>query len=278
MKNYMSRKIHILLIFSLITVVPFLSTSCSSKKALTKTTLREFTAAKLIQEVEENQFEFDNFVAKMNMRIETKDRNLNVKGQLRMKKDSIIWTSISMPMGLEVLRIKVTSDSVFFLNRTEKTYLIENIEVFNEISPMITTIGFIQAVLVGNDINLRESDDYKIEISDGQYNLLISKKLKKSIKNNDEDWKVMLKDIWIDPQLFKITKYHIREYNDSKRKIELQYSDFEEIKGKYLPTEINIDIHGDIYLKAKIEFSNITIDEPLEFNFSIPKKYERIYK
>ena len=278
MKNYMSRKIHILWIFSLITVVPFLSTSCSSKKALTKTTLREFTAAKLIQEVEENQFEFDNFVAKMNMKIETKDRNLNVKGQLRMKKDSIIWTSISMPMGLEVLRIKVTSDSVFFLNRTEKTYLIENIEVFNEISPMITTIGFIQAVLVGNDINLRESDDYKIEISDGQYNLLISKKLKKSIKNNDEDWKVMLKDIWIDPQLFKITKYHIREYNDSKRKIDLQYSDFEEIKGKYLPTEINIDIHGDIYLKAKIEFSNITIDEPLEFNFSIPKKYERIYK
>lgn len=278
MKNYMSRKIHILLIFSLITVVPFLSTSCSSKKALTKTTLREFTAAKLIQEVEENQFEFDNFVAKMNMKIETKDRNLNVKGQLRMKKDSIIWTSISMPMGLEVLRIKVTSDSVFFLNRTEKTYLIENIEVFNEISPMITTIGFIQAVLVGNDINLRESDDYKIEISDGQYNLLISKKLKKSIKNNDEDWKVMLKDIWIDPQLFKITKYHIREYNDSKRKIDLQYSDFEEIKGKYLPTEINIDIHGDVYLKAKIEFSNITIDEPLEFNFSIPKKYERIYK
>ena len=278
MKNYMSRKIHILLIFSLITIVPFLSTSCSSKKALTKTTLREFTAAKLIQEVEENQFEFDNFVAKMNMKIETKDRNLNVKGQLRMKKDSIIWTSISMPMGLEVLRIKVTSDSVFFLNRTEKTYLIENIEVFNEISPMITTIGFIQAVLVGNDINLRESDDYKIEISDGQYNLLISKKLKKSIKNNDEDWKVMLKDIWIDPQLFKITKYHIREYNDSKRKIDLQYSDFEEIKGKYLPTEINIDIHGDIYLKAKIEFSNITIDEPLEFNFSIPKKYERIFK
>lgn len=274
----MSRKIHILLIFSLITVVPFLSTSCSSKKALTKTTLREFTAAKLIQEVEKNQFEFDNFVAKMNMKIETKDCNLNVKGQLRMKKDSIIWTSISMPMGLEVLRIKVTSDSVFFLNRTEKTYLIENIEVFNEISPMITTIGFIQAVLVGNDINLRESDDYKIEISDGQYNLLISKKLKKSIKNNNEDWKVMLKDIWIDPQLFKITKYHIREYNDSKRKIDLQYSDFEEIKGKYLPTEINIDIHGDIYLKAKIEFSNITIDEPLEFNFSIPKKYERIYK
>lgn len=262
----------------MLAVVPFLSTSCSSKKSLTKTTLREFTAAKLIKEVEENQFEFDNFVAKMNMKIETKDRNINVKGQLRMKKDSIIWTSVSMPMGLEVLRIKVTTDSVYFLNRTEKTYLAENIEVFNDISPMITTIGFIQAVFVGNDINLRESDDYNIQIANGQYNLSISKKLKKTIKNNDEDWKVMLKDLWIDPQLFKITKYHIREYNDSKRKIDLQYSDFEEVNGKYFPKEISVDIHGDLYLKAHIEFSNITVNEPLEFNFSIPKKYERIYK
>lgn len=274
----MSRKFHILLIFSMLAVVPFLSTSCSSKKSLTKTTLREFTAAKLIKEVEENQFEFDNFVAKMNMKIETKDRNINVKGQLRMKKDSIIWTSVSMPMGLEVLRIKVTTDSVYFLNRTEKTYLAENIEVFNDISPMITTIGFIQAVFVGNDINLRESDDYNIQIADGQYNLSISKKLKKTIKNNDEDWKVMLKDLWIDPQLFKITRYHIREYNDSKRKIDLQYSDFEEVNGKYFPKEISVDIHGDLYLKAHIEFSNITVNEPLEFNFSIPKKYDRIYK
>ncbi|MBQ2187929.1 MAG: DUF4292 domain-containing protein [Bacteroidales bacterium] len=274
----MSRRLHILLIFSMLAVVPFLSTSCSSKKSLTKTTLREFTAAKLIKEVEENQFEFDNFVAKMNMKIETKDRNINVKVQLRMKKDSIIWTSVSMPMGLEVLRIKVTTDSVYFLNRTEKTYLAENIEVFNDISPLITTIGFIQAVFVGNDINLRESDDYNIQIADGQYNLSISKKSKKTIKNNDEDWKVMLKDLWIDPQLFKITRYHIREYNDSKRKIDLQYSDFEEVNGKYFPKEISVDIHGDLYLKAHIEFSNITVNEPLEFNFSIPKKYERIYK
>ena len=278
MRDYMSRRLHILLIFSMLAVVPFLSTSCSSKKSLTKTTLREFTAAKLIKEVEENQFEFDNFVAKMNMKIETKDRNINVKVQLRMKKDSIIWTSVSMPMGLEVLRIKVTTDSVYFLNRTEKTYLAENIEVFNDISPLITTIGFIQAVFVGNDINLRESDDYNIQIADGQYNLSISKKSKKTIKNNDEDWKVMLKDLWIDPQLFKITRYHIREYNDSKRKIDLQYSDFEEVNGKYFPKEISVDIHGDLYLKAHIEFSNITVNEPLEFNFSIPKKYERIYK
>lgn len=270
-------RIRIILIFSILTLL-FVGTGCSSKKKMTKTTLREFTASHLIKEVQNNEFDFDSFQAKMNLRVETADKSFSTKGQLRMQKDSIIWTSISAPLGVEVLRMMVTPDSVFMLNRNDKTYLIENIRVFSDISPMITTIDFIQAVLVGNDINLRESDNYKISTKDGQYNLLISNELKKSIKQSDDDWKVMLKDIWIDPQLFKITKYYIKEYADSKRKIELEYSDFEEVNGKYIPTKISIDIHGDFYLKADITYSNIIVGDNIEFIFNVPKKYDRIFK
>ena len=273
----MNKKIHILLIFCVLTLL-FVGTGCSSKKAMTKTSLREFTANHLIREVENNAFDFESFQAKINVKIETKDQNINVKGQLRMKKDSIIWTSVSLPLGVEVVRVKIEPDSVYFLNRNDKTYLREGIDVFGDISPMITSIEFLQSVLVGNDINLRESDNYNVEIDNGQYILLISKELKKSIKHNEDDWKVMLKDLWIDPQLFKITKYYIKEYNDSKRKIELQYSDFIEVNGKYVPSKIMIDIHGNDYLKATISYSNIIVGENIEFNFSIPKKYERIYK
>ncbi len=276
MKNSMNR-IRIILIFSVLTLL-FIGTGCSSKKKMTKATLREFTASHLIKEVQENEFDFDSFQAKMNLKIETADKSFSTKGQLRMQKDSIIWTSISAPLGVEVLRMMVTPDSVFMLNRNDKTYLIENISVFNDISPMITTIDFIQAVLVGNDINLRESDNYKISIKDGQYNLLISNELKKTIKQSNDEWKVMLKDIWIDPQLFKITKYYIKEYADSKRKIELEYSDFEEVNGKYIPTKISIDIHGDFLLKAEISYSNIVVGDNIEFIFNVPKKYDRIFK
>lgn len=276
MRNCMNR-IRIILIFSVLTLT-FVGIGCSSKKALTKTNLHEFTASHLIKEVENNAFDFDSFQAKMSMKVETSDKSFSVKGQLRMQKDSIIWTSISMPLGMEILRMMVTPDSVFMLNRNDKTYLCENISVFNDFSPMITTIDFIQAVLVGNDINLRESDNYKVTIDNGQYILLISNELKKSIMHNDDDWKVMLKDIWIDPQLFKITKYYIKEYADSKRKIELQYADFEEVNGKYIPTKISIDIHGDFYLKADITYSNIIVGDNIEFIFNVPKKYDRIFK
>lgn len=278
MRSFMNKKYYILLIFILLTIVLFFNTSCSSKKNMTKTSLREFTANKLIKEVENHAFEFDNFQAKISAKIETNDKNFSVKGQLRMKNDSIIWTSISIPLGVEIIRVKISQDSVFFLNRNEKTYLCESINAFNDISPMVTSLAFIQSVLVGNDINLRESDDYKITIDNDQYNLLISKKLKKSIKNNEVEWKVMLKDIWIDPQLFKISKYYIKEYNDSKRKIEVQYSDFEIVNDKYIPTKINISIHGDYYMKATIDYSNIIVNDNIDFIFNVPKKYDRIYK
>lgn len=272
----MNRKTKILL-FCLIAFVPFLNTGCSSGKAITKTSLREFTARQLIKEVEKNAFDYNNMMAKLSVKLETNDKKFNIKGQLRMKKDSIIWTSISLPMGLEVARMKILPDSVFFINRSDKTYLCDNIEVFSEISPLIISLPFIQSVLVGNDINLRESDNYKLIINDGQYNLLISKSLKKSIKQKDDEWKVMIKDLSIDPQLYKITKYHIREYNDNKRKIELQYSDFQEIGGKYMPARISIYIHGDQYLKIDIVYSNITINDNIDYIFNVPQKYDRIY-
>ena len=274
----MNKKFYILLIFSLLAIVALFNTSCKAKKTITKASLREFTATRLIKEVEKNEFSFDYLQAKMNLKIETKDKSFGAKGQLRMKKDSIIWLSVSLPLGLEVIRIKISPDSVYFLNRTEKTYLTENINIFSDISPMITSVGFIQSLIIGNDINLRESDNYKIEIKDDQYNMLITHKLKKSIRQSDEEWKVMMKDILIDPQLYRITKYDIKEFNDNKRKIEIQYADFEEVSGKYIPTKITISIHGDLNLKTVINLSNITTSKDFDFIFNVPKKYDRIFK
>lgn len=262
MRNYMNKKFNILLIFSLLAIL-LLGSSCSSKKKMTKSSLRDFTASRLIKEVEKNEFDFDKFQAKINVRIETSEKSFTVKGQLRMQKDSIIWTSVSLPLGVEMVRVKITHDSVFFLNRTDKTYLSENIEDFNDISPIISSIKFLQSVLVGNDINLRSGDHYKVKIDDGQYNLSFASELKK---------------VWIDPNLFKITKYYIKDYSESKHKIEIQYSDFVEVNGKFVPTDISLYIHGDDFLKVHIDYSNIVAGENIDFNFSIPRKYERIFK
>ena len=167
MRKFMNKKFHILLIVSLL-AISLINTSCKTKKTITRASLREFTATRLIKEVEKNEFSFDYLQAKMNLKIETNDKSFGAKGQLRMKKDSIIWISVSLPLGLEIIRLKISQDSVYFLNRTEKTYLTEDINIFSDISPMITSVGFIQSLIIGNDINLRESDNYRVEIKDNQ--------------------------------------------------------------------------------------------------------------
>ena len=204
MKSFMNKKKRIFLILCAVVFAIF-TTGCSAKKTMTKTNLREFTANRLIQEVEKNQFEYDKLQAKLSAKIEIKNKSHNVKGHLRMEHDSIIWVSISLPVGTELFRAKITSDSVYFINKNDNNYLIESIDVLDKISPMVSSVSFIQSVLVGNDLNLRQGDDYKIQIDNYQYNLMISKKLRKSIKHNNDDWKVMMKELWIDPELYKIT-------------------------------------------------------------------------
>ena len=273
----MNKRFHILLVLGVLSVL-FAVTGCKSNKSLTKARLRDFTATQLITEVENNNFEFESFQAKMNVKIETGNKSHNVKGQLRMICDSIVWTSISLPMGLEIVRLKVTPDSVYLINRNDKTYLLESISSFNDISPMITDLHFIQSVLVGNDINLHDNDNYNVTIDNNQYNLLISKQSKKTIKHSQDEWKVMMKDIWIDPQLLKITKYYIKEYNDDKRKIDVEYSDFQEVNGKYIPTKIKLSIRGDVTLRANVTYSNIVVGENVDCLFNVPKKYDRVFK
>ena len=90
------------------------ATSCASrKKAIAPTPPQafEWMTANLDIQAEGNGMSFDNLT-----------------GQLRMRNDSIVWLIVTATMGVEVLRAKVSNDSVWILNRMEKTYLAEPLD------------------------------------------------------------------------------------------------------------------------------------------------------
>ena len=45
-----------------------------------------------------------------------------------------------------------------------------------------------------------------------------------------------------------------------------------------MPLRVKLDVNGPVQLKMNIEYSNVVIDNDVEFNFNVPKKYERLYK
>ena len=75
----------------------------------------------------------------------------NLTGQLRMRNDSIVWLSVTATMGVEVLRAKVSNDSVWVLNRMEKTYLAEPLDSLCAKVGMPLSLPLVQTLLLDNN-------------------------------------------------------------------------------------------------------------------------------
>ena len=277
MRNSMNRIIRIILIIVTLVCSAGIISSCSSSKKITGSKIKEMSANRLMREINANSFDFESLQAKVGIKVETEDNAFNLKGQLKMKKDSILWASINLPLGLEVARIKVTADSIFFINKSNKSYLAEQSESFNYLQNINADINTIQSVFTGNIFLINKKSDNNVFIKDNKYNLLseenitfINNKYKKNFTIN--------KNLIIDPTLFRITKYEIINNEDYNYGLTIDYSDFINIGGKYLPSIIKINISTEEKMYITITYSNISTNNNTQYNFSIPKKYERIKK
>ncbi len=114
------------------------TTSCASRK-------------KVVQPTQPKTFEW--LTAKLDIQADVNGQSFNdLSGQLRMRKDSIVWLSVSATMGVEVLRAKISNDSVWILNRMEKTYLAEHVDSLDQqIGPALDfRLPFVQYMLLQN--------------------------------------------------------------------------------------------------------------------------------
>lgn len=113
------------------------ATSCASrKKTVTPTPAKsyEWLISKFDIDVEGNGLSFDD-----------------LSGQLRMRRDSLVWLSITAAMGVEVARVKVSTDSVWVINRLEKTYLAEPLADVAQHFGMPIGLPWIETLLLDNN-------------------------------------------------------------------------------------------------------------------------------
>ncbi|MBO7287690.1 MAG: DUF4292 domain-containing protein [Bacteroidales bacterium] len=231
--------------------------SCSTNK--NASSIRNLSANHIIREVERNQFEFDNFETKFNVKVKG-DNNIGLKGQMRMQNDSIIWISLSLKVGIEVGRMMITEDSVKFINRSNRTYFSESVESFRSSGVQefwsSGILDLLQNLLVGNDINFKEK--YKATIEDNNYKLT-------SDKNT----------FLVTPKTFKVKRQQAT-VNGQQSTVGIDYDNFQEVNGKLLPTKIIVDAGDTFNLNIEIDYSEIKVGEELEFPFNISKKYNKI--
>jgi hypothetical protein len=115
-------------------------TSCASRK-------------KTVQPLQPKTFEW--LTANMDIQAEGNGMTYNdLSGQIRMRKDSIVWFSVTATMGVEALRAKVSNDSIWILNRLEKTYLAEPLDTVSAQLGIPLSLPLIQTLLLDNNEGL----------------------------------------------------------------------------------------------------------------------------
>src|ERR1035437_11040139 len=107
--------------FSFLLVLVILA-SCSTQRKIIKAPIKEEGAEYLFKKLKEHELQYNWLTAKFSAEYKNKGQTTSLNGQIRIRKDSVIWLSFSPALGIEVFRMMLTQDSVKFINRMNNSF------------------------------------------------------------------------------------------------------------------------------------------------------------
>jgi hypothetical protein len=262
----------------LILLAALMLNACSTQKKLIRAPIKEEGADYLFSKLKSSELDYQGFTAKFSAEYTNQGKKTSFNGQIRIRKDSLIWLTFSPMLGIEVFRMMITQDSVMFINRMNDTYFVGDYRYVNKFLNSNIDFDILQSFLTGNDLSFYEKGKFRASIDRGQYKLATAgrMKLKREVRSGQEPLNVLIQNIWIDPQNFKITQANVKEIRKPSTQLEATYSEFEKIGEQLFPKENTFDISATNNLHVKVSFSKIMINQPMTYPFRIPKDYHKV--
>lgn len=242
--------------------------------ACSKKTL-SFKDAEIADEFAVNDLEFEYLTTSSKIRFNDDDKSLSATANIRLKKDSIIWVSVTPGFGIEAARGIITKDSLIFINRMNKEYSAYNFEELSKRFNFNIDFGLLQSVLLG-DMPLEPNDQDQVK-KESSYYVVKQEKGAITINNFVDARSLKLERVTIlDKSKEELFGGKTRTRNNT---LTLRYNDFQMLKEQVFPYEnlVSLDYQRDgRKRKTEIEIqhkkASIT-DEALRFPFSVPEKY-----
>lgn len=269
------RRSSVFFILLLLSIVFF---SCQTSRKTIREPIKEFGADYLFTKLKENELKFEWFSAKFNLDLVIDKKNTSFTGQIRMKKDSAIWVSLSPALGIEMARLIITTDSVKFINRINKSYYIGDFKNIQTLLDANIDFDIFQSILLGNDLTYYEDGKFRATYDSREYHLVTAgrQKLKKYVKTREDEERIYIQNIFLDPQTFKITQMRTKELKKENKKLDATYSNFQTIGLQLFPYNIYYDLLADKPVQVDLNYSKIEIDKFQEFPFKISPNYTRM--
>ncbi len=253
--------------------------SCRSNKQVLRRSIQEYGFDYLYDQLKTNQLTFNTLNAKFSLEFEQNRKVTNLKGQLRIQNDSLIWMSFSPALGIEAARVLLSNDSVMFINRLNKSYFTGEYALIDSLLHTTIDYDLLQSMLVGNDLTQYDVNKYKSSVDGELYRMTIRerRKIKRFIKSGEIDTRVLVQQIWLDPDNFRIRRIDIKEKGEENvNNLQVFYDDYIDIDGQLFPSSIHININSQKTIHIQVDFSRTELNKDLSFPFSIPSKYDKM--
>jgi Domain of unknown function (DUF4292) len=242
---------------SIVLCLAILSQACSKKIVPAVSRVPKTIA------IEEIDFEFLHGKARLNYKDDKKERE--VKANIRIHKDSVIWMTLSV-IGVQGVKVLINKDSVTIVNYLDKEYYVYNYKELSRKLNFKIDYNVIQSAMLGNLIMPMDTTNRILE--EANYNLLDQKQGTVLIRN------------YINNTTKKLEKIDLTE-GVTQNSLKVEYSNFQPINEKSFPNTdiVNLSykaVTGIINTTITIEYNKAEVgDKQLRFPFNIPKRYER---
>jgi hypothetical protein len=248
----MSNRIWILLLL-------VVASACSRKTVVTDTDIIEKN--KLVFSIPE----FDYLSTRTKIQYKDNERSVSASANIRIKKDSIIWMSLSPLLGIEVARALITQDSLVLLNRLNREYTVYDFENLSETFQFEIDYNLIQTLILGN-----------MPIAYEESNEIVSSKQHYIIKQQSGPYSI---DNYINREWMKLQKVEVSE-DPKKNRMVMEFEDHKQVELFSIPFHslINLDYEHGAEMKStqiNIKHGRAELAAALRFPFEIPSRYVR---
>ena len=271
-----------LLLIILYSLLITFTQSCRTIRHTLKEPIKDKGTDYLFENLRKNEVHYNYLSAKFTATIDFNGKKNSFSGILRIRHDSAIWISVTPALGIEAARLLITNDSVKMINRFNKTFVSNDYDYINNLINAGFDFDMVESLLIGNDFAYYDIDKFKAKIDNREYRLTtvnrqrIKRYVRKRPQSTDHSQqKILLQDIWLNPETFKITSTDINEIK-ANRKLHVRYSVFKAITNQIFPEMIEFVLNDKSPIEFTVKYSKIVFDEKLGFPFRIPKDYKKM--
>ncbi len=187
-------------------------------------------------------------------------KNTNANAFIKIKKNELIWVSLTGALGIEGFRAILTPDSVILMDKLEKTVSRRSISSISEIINLPVNFYAVQDLIMGNVVffdkgvsSYRYVDGNLLALSIGEY------------------FKHLLT---VDTTANKLISSKLDDIDETRNRTAfIKFDGYDQSAGVNFSTVREISVAEKSKLDIKLEFKQFEFNTPQSFPFNIPKSY-----